>query len=82
MFILAPREDQRATEAVFMFSTILVSLASTLSILIKYASPDKFNCVAFMVHGTTLMFSFVMIGLLATDLSFTLQHRESQDLEG
>ena len=27
MFILAPREDQRATEAVFMFSTILGKFA-------------------------------------------------------
>lgn len=43
--------------------------------LIRYASPDKFDWSAYLVHGTTFMFSFAMMGLLATDLAFTLQNR-------
>ena len=59
----------------------IASVAATLSILLKYASPDKFGCMAYFFHGITFMFSFVMMGLLATDLAFTLRHRHSQDEE-
>ena len=58
---------------------IIGSLASTMSILIRYASPDKFHCSAYLIHGTTFLFSFVMMGLLATDLAFTLRNRQKRD---
>lgn len=51
-----------------------------MSILIRYASPDKFTCKAYLIHGTTFLFSFVMMGLLATDLAFTLRNRQNRDL--
>ena len=52
-----------------------------MSILIRYASPDKFDCYAYLIHGTTFLFSFVMMGLLATDLAFTLRNRQNGTLE-
>ena len=51
-----------------------------MSILIRYASPDKFDCYAYLIHGTTFLFSFVMMGLLATDLAFTLRNRQNRTL--
>ena len=51
-----------------------------MSILIRYASPDKFDCCAYLTHGTTFLFSFVMMGLLATDLAFTLRNRQNRDI--
>ena len=59
----------------------IASLAATATIFIKYASPDSFDWIAYLVHGTTFMFSFGMVGLLATDLAFTLKHRKDQDVE-
>jgi len=55
------------------------SLASTATVLIRYASPDTFDWSAYLVHGTTFLFSFVMLGLLATDLAFTLRNRQNKD---
>lgn len=52
-----------------------------MTVLIRYASPDKFDWSAYLIHGTTFTFSFTMIGLLATDLAFTLRNRQNRDLE-
>jgi hypothetical protein len=51
------------------------------TILIRYASPDKFDWSAYLIHGTTFIFSFSMLGLLATDLAFTLRNRQKVDLQ-
>ena len=59
----------------------LASIASTATVLIRYASPETFDWSAYLVHGTTFIFSFSMLGLLATDLAFTLRNREVGDSE-
>jgi fatty acid desaturase len=81
VMLLAPEEDQRAEESSFLMSTIIASVAATLTILVKYAAPDKFGWQAYLVHGATFMFSFVMLGFLATDLAFTLNHRQQNNTE-
>ena len=93
IYLLIPKENERAIEAAFLVSTLLGksilqelksltrnfallgSIASTSTLLIRYASPDTFHWSAYLVHGTTFTFSFVMLGLLATDLAFTLRNR-------
>ena len=80
IYVFTPSDEEKAIEGSFIVSTVVASLAATSSILIYYASPDKFNCQAYLVHGTTFMFSFFMLGLLATDLAFTLKHRHEEEL--
>ena len=60
---------------------ILAALASSLTILIRYSSIEKFEWSAYFIHITAFMFAFVMMGLLATDLAFTLKNRATNDLE-
>ena len=60
---------------------IIASFASSLTILLRYAATSSFNLGAYAVHTTAFMFSFVMIGLLATDLAFTLKNRANNDIK-
>lgn len=57
------------------------SITCAATILIRYASPDKFDWSAYLIHGTTFVFSFSMLGLLSTDLAFTLRNRQNIDKE-
>ena len=60
---------------------IIASFASSLTILLRYAATNSFNWGAYAIHTTAFMFSFVMIGLLATDLAFTLKNRSNNDIK-
>lgn len=46
-----------------------------------YADKEMFPVSAYIVIGSSLFFAFVMVGLLATDLSFTLKNKASDNLE-
>ena len=94
VYAMMPNGDVQALEQTFLLSTLLgkfshlsdkeffvASFASTATVLIRYASPDTFDWSAYVIHGTTFLFSFSMLGLLATDLAFTLRNRELGDIE-
>ena len=53
-----------------------MSFASTVTIMTTYADKEFFPFTGYGVIGGCLFWSFVMVGLLATDLAFTL-HNEA-----
>jgi hypothetical protein len=55
-----------------------VSFASTVTIMTTYADKEFFPFTGYGVIGGCLFWSFVMVGLLATDLAFTLHNEAGQ----
>ena len=93
IFFLTPDEES-AVELALLASTLvgkskifilfifsLVSFASSLTIILRYGATKSFIASAYAVHITAFMFAFVTIGLLATDLAFTLKNRSNGDIE-
>ena len=85
IMIFTPTDNQQASTIAFLSSTIictyvivydyfLVSISLMATILIIYADREFFPVSGFIVIGGCLFWSFVMVGLLATDLAFTLHN--------
>jgi hypothetical protein len=74
IIVLTPKENELAAQATFLGSSIIVSFALTTTITVTYADASCFPWTGYFVIGSCLFFSFVMMGLLATDLSFTLKN--------
>lgn len=51
------------------------------TLLVRYTSPENFPMSAYLVIGLTLMLAFVMVGLVAADLSFTLKNQLMEQAE-
>jgi hypothetical protein len=49
-------------------------------VLQSYADKEMFPLSGYLVIGGSLFFPFVMVGLLATDLSFTLKNKAEDDV--
>ena len=58
----------------------LVAFLSTLTILITYIDKEFCPWSGYFVIGGCFFFSFTMVGLLATDLSFTLKNQSQERL--
>ena len=65
------------SEFAFIMFTVIFSLAAVITIIKRYAQAESqvFPTEAYLVIGSTLMFGFVTVGLLATDLSITVYNR-------
>lgn len=74
LLIFAPKEKEMATEISLLVSTAIFSFSLTLTIMMIYADKDTFPVTGYLVIGGCFFFSFVMVGILAIDLSFTLHN--------
>jgi hypothetical protein len=85
ILIFTPKDNQQASTIAFLSSTIictyilvnhytLVSISLMATILIVYVDREFFPVSGFIVIGGCLFWSFVMVGVLATDLAFTLHN--------
>lgn len=63
-----------------LFST-LCSTAVTVWVFCRYSSKQKFPKTAYLNIGLTMFFSLASIGILATDVGFTLYYEHENDIE-
>jgi hypothetical protein len=60
----------------------LVAICSLITVFARYVDSERFPFSAYFQVGIIYFLSLSSIGLLAIDLSFTLQDRYQGDLEG
>ena len=53
-----------------------MSISTTATILVVYADSELFPVSGYLIIGGIFFWSFLMVGLLATDLAFTLHNTE------
>lgn len=70
-----PKKDEALTELLFLSATGIIALVSTCSLIILYKDNEMWPKSGYFIIGGALFFPSCMIGLLATDLSFTLKNQ-------
>jgi hypothetical protein len=61
---------------------LLVAICSLITVFARYVDSERFPFSAYFQVGIIYFLSLCSIGLLAIDLSFTLQDRYQNDLDG